>query len=95
MSLYRIKPLNWWPKYNGYEWYTDSLFGQITIRLNGRGQLEISCDDGFHKFNSDEAAKAAAEEWYRNRLLEALEPVEGAAVMGKPFKSPPVTIEED
>lgn len=83
---YRIKPLVW-SRVSG-DLRADSIFGEINVVSNKsykdadepvewRWSLYDDCgyDLGWQCKNA-KAAKLAAESWYRERLLEALEPVE-------------------
>jgi len=53
-----------------------SIIGEFSAGVQ-QGQHWWSAPDGsIHLANSLAAAKLAAEQWYRERILEALEPVE-------------------
>jgi hypothetical protein len=73
VTLWKIARLTWWKNYNGWAWYADTIFGPITIRINGRDRFEFSfegCDTG--EFLDDQAALGFAEKKYRERLAAGL-----------------------
>lgn len=88
MTLYKLKPLQWeqvrGPEHeNGECWVASAVFGLMVVyQAPGIGRVYWShClgeyhDQGKLDYDSIEAGKAAAEEFYRERLRAALEPVD-------------------
>jgi hypothetical protein len=66
---FAIAPLVW-ERVSGTSWRANSLFGQLNIwRINGSYRIDA---DGRNR-GSLEAAKGAYCQWYRERLLPALQ----------------------
>jgi len=74
---YRVKRLVW-EETLLENFVAPSLFGDVWIEaaLNGEWFVCLPGAGVRSPFDDAEAAKLAAESWYRARLLEALEPVE-------------------
>jgi hypothetical protein len=81
--LWKIKPMDWKER-GGHEYHAATPFRTIEIMKSGRhwrivgGQMFMSGrEDGYpsgEQFVNAAAAKARAEQWYTERLKEALEP---------------------
>ena len=78
----RLKPLEW--KYDGRleRWEASTVFCDVRIvkECDSDGWLFTYCvdeiyDEGSERFDSDIEAKARAEQWYLERISNALEPL--------------------
>lgn len=80
-NLYRVKPLEWERAKNYADWWTAStVFGAIDVekdedsgKCHWRYCFDEFYDQDSHECESVEAGKAAAERFYLDRLLPALE----------------------
>jgi hypothetical protein len=78
--LFKVKPFPEWRRtFQGNErlWYTDTLLGRFHVQQSLSGEVWWNVQYGYSSgqgFKDIEAAKAAAEQWYTARLMEALEP---------------------
>lgn len=79
MSLYRIKKLTF-ERYDAIaveSWQAPTPLGLVVVfRMWHDSPWVIALNEvsGNQRFNSFDEAKSTAEEWYRSKLLEALEP---------------------
>jgi len=71
-TTYTIKPLAW--EHPRLTWFARSIFGDLTITRRGDYFYLWNKHLPTREFTSLEAAQAAAESWYRERLLPALTP---------------------
>lgn len=82
-DTYRIKPLQWEHyERDGYQtWHANSVFCELHVDLEPDGHcywrycIDEYYDEGQHDCESPEAGKAAAEKFYLDRLLPALEQI--------------------
>jgi hypothetical protein len=74
-ETYRIKPLAW--RKSMGQWWTETLFGNVVLwqYQDSKFKKYWTCSTCGGSHDSLEAAQLAAESWYRERLLGALEVV--------------------
>lgn len=75
-ETYRIKPLVW-ADAGVVGLRAKTMFGRCIVRDWGNGLIVFDGPGGsdYSEHKTIESAKAAAESWYRSKLLEALEEV--------------------
>jgi hypothetical protein len=72
-GAYRVKPLEWEKKSNGF--WADTIIGRFGVGADATGWLYVTAGR-LERCDGIEDGKAKAEAHYRERLLVALEPVE-------------------
>ncbi len=79
MKTYRVKPLEWkgvWLRPElPQEQHAETMFGLIACYDRSDGKSRLICNVDGRDFNTFAEAKAAAESWYLERLLPAMEEV--------------------